>query len=56
LVDRDTLETGSFNYTVAASRQNAENALVLRNAPELVDQYRQHWQILFDQGEPMPQE
>jgi phosphatidylserine/phosphatidylglycerophosphate/cardiolipin synthase-like enzyme len=32
IVDRQTLETGSFNFTAAAEARNAENVLVLHDA------------------------
>jgi phosphatidylserine/phosphatidylglycerophosphate/cardiolipin synthase-like enzyme len=35
VVDGVTVETGSFNYTTAAIRHNAENALVLWNVPSV---------------------
>ena len=33
--DETSLETGSFNYTTAAVKHNAENALVLWNVPQI---------------------
>jgi phosphatidylserine/phosphatidylglycerophosphate/cardiolipin synthase-like enzyme len=38
-----TLVTGSFNFTQAAQYKNAENLLVIRGNPELVEAYRQNW-------------
>jgi phosphatidylserine/phosphatidylglycerophosphate/cardiolipin synthase-like enzyme len=35
--------TGSFNFTYAAQRRNAENALVLRGNPPLCDAYFNNW-------------
>ena len=35
-----TVLTGSFNFTKAAEESNAENLLVIRDAPELVEKYR----------------
>ena len=31
IIDDDTVITGSFNFTTAAERQNAENLLVVRD-------------------------
>jgi phosphatidylserine/phosphatidylglycerophosphate/cardiolipin synthase-like enzyme len=42
VIDRDTVVTGSFNFTKAAETRNAENLLVIRSA-ELADKYRQNW-------------
>lgn len=38
-----TLITGSFNFTHAAQYRNAENLLVLRGNPPLVDAYAANW-------------
>jgi phosphatidylserine/phosphatidylglycerophosphate/cardiolipin synthase-like enzyme len=43
LVDDVTLETGSYNYTAAAERSNAENCLVIRRAAALVKSYSTDW-------------
>lgn len=42
IVDGAYLETGSFNYTTAAERSNAENCLILRSV-ELASQYTADW-------------
>jgi phosphatidylserine/phosphatidylglycerophosphate/cardiolipin synthase-like enzyme len=36
VIDRATIITGSFNFTKAAEERNAENLLVITDAPELV--------------------
>jgi phosphatidylserine/phosphatidylglycerophosphate/cardiolipin synthase-like enzyme len=41
---------GSFNYTTAATKSNAENALVLRNAAELAKVYAAEWARLWDEA------
>jgi len=50
VVDGQTVETGSFNYTRAAARSNSENAVVLREVPEVAQQYLAHWQSRWDMG------
>ena len=52
IVDRSTVETGSFNYTTSADRRNAENALVLRGVPDLAEAYLQEWTRLWDEADP----
>ena len=52
VVDRSTVETGSFNYTTSADKRNAENALVLRGVPDLADAYLNEWTRLWDEAEP----
>ena len=42
IVDGETVETGSYNYTISAQRYNAENVLILRNK-KLSDQYINNW-------------
>ena len=39
IIDRQTLITGSFNFTKAAEEKNAENLLILKGNKSLVDRY-----------------
>jgi phosphatidylserine/phosphatidylglycerophosphate/cardiolipin synthase-like enzyme len=39
IIDRNTLITGSFNFTKAAEEKNAENLLVLKGNQALVERY-----------------
>jgi phosphatidylserine/phosphatidylglycerophosphate/cardiolipin synthase-like enzyme len=39
VIDSATILTGSFNFTKAAEEKNAENLLVIQDAPELVQAY-----------------
>jgi phosphatidylserine/phosphatidylglycerophosphate/cardiolipin synthase-like enzyme len=39
VIDSATIITGSFNFTKAAEEKNAENLLVITDAPELVKAY-----------------
>ena len=39
VIDSATILTGSFNFTKAAEEKNAENLLVIKDAPELVKAY-----------------
>ncbi len=36
--------TGSYNFTYSAQARNAENLLILRNNPELMQAYLKNWQ------------
>jgi phosphatidylserine/phosphatidylglycerophosphate/cardiolipin synthase-like enzyme len=40
---RATTITGSYNYTIAAQRSNAENVIVLRDNPSVARAYRENW-------------
>lgn len=48
-VDRETTQTGSFNYSANANR-NSENVVVFWRAPEVTQVYLAHWQERFDAG------
>lgn len=50
IVDGQTVETGSFNYTRAGARKNSENVLVIREMPEIASRYLAHWQSRWSQG------
>src|SRR6476660_6566143 len=52
VIDKRTLQTGSFNYSKAAANSNSENVLVVWNNPDLALSYLKHWQDRFDQGKP----
>src|SRR5262249_45629818 len=41
LIDGKTIITGSFNFTHQAEAENAENLLVIKGHPELLEAYRQ---------------
>lgn len=43
VVDGDDVITGSFNFTQAAQRRNAENVLLIRGAAALARAYRSDW-------------
>jgi phosphatidylserine/phosphatidylglycerophosphate/cardiolipin synthase-like enzyme len=53
VVDGETVEGGSFNYTAAAESRNAENVLVLRDAV-IAGQYSKEWDRLWAESEPEP--
>ena len=50
VVDGITVQTGSFNYTSAAAQRNAENVIVVRNAPAVAAQYDVEWRRLWNEG------
>lgn len=50
LIDGQTVETGSFNFTEGAKR-NAENVIVLRDDPTTAAQYAAEWQRLWNESE-----
>ncbi len=42
IIDRETVITGSFNFTKAAEEKNAENLLIIRNK-SLAKIYMESW-------------
>jgi phosphatidylserine/phosphatidylglycerophosphate/cardiolipin synthase-like enzyme len=42
IIDRETVITGSFNFTKAAEEKNAENLLIIRNK-ETAKVYIENW-------------
>lgn len=54
VVDGQTVETGSFNYTRSAQVRNAENVIVLHAAPAMARAYHNEWNGLWAEGSPLP--
>jgi len=52
IIDGRTVITGSFNFTKAAETSNAENLLVIENAPELAARYTANWREHLKRSEP----
>jgi phosphatidylserine/phosphatidylglycerophosphate/cardiolipin synthase-like enzyme len=52
VIDGQTVITGSFNFTKSAEEGNAENLLVINNAPELAQRYAQNWKDHLRHSEP----
>ena len=53
VIDNQTLETGSFNYSAAAVNKNAENVIVLWNNPEVASKYAIECDRLFNEAIPL---
>jgi phosphatidylserine/phosphatidylglycerophosphate/cardiolipin synthase-like enzyme len=51
VIDRETVITGSFNFTKAAEEKNAENLLVIRSK-ELAEKYIDNWMKHKEHSEP----
>jgi phosphatidylserine/phosphatidylglycerophosphate/cardiolipin synthase-like enzyme len=43
IIDSKTLVTGSFNFTKQAEHENAENLLIIKGHPDLLQQYCQNF-------------
>lgn len=46
------LVTGSFNFTYGAQKNNAENVLVFRGNPSLIDAYAANWRRHHSHAQP----
>ena len=53
VVDGKTVELGSFNYSDAAEKKNAENVLVVHNNPQLAQKYETNWEVHWGHATPM---
>ncbi|EOC0012233.1 phospholipase D family protein [Cronobacter turicensis] len=50
VVDGESVETGSFNYSSSANSKNSENAIVLYNMPQVAKPYLSHWESRWQEG------
>jgi len=50
LIDGIHLQTGNFTYSADAGNKNAENVLVLRDVPVMVEQYEREWERLWEES------
>lgn len=44
IIDRDSVITGSFSFTEAAQKKNAENVLLIKGYPDIAAAYAKNWQ------------
>lgn len=52
VVDLKTVQTGSFNYTSAAAKHNAENVIVIHEDSHLVEAYLREWKEHWNHSKP----
>jgi phosphatidylserine/phosphatidylglycerophosphate/cardiolipin synthase-like enzyme len=52
VIDRSTVELGSFNFTAAAEKSNAENVLVIHGSAKEAKDYETQWQKLWAEAKP----
>lgn len=50
IVDAETVEMGSFNYTQNAQCHNAENVFIIYNQPAVALKYETYWQQLWNES------
>jgi phosphatidylserine/phosphatidylglycerophosphate/cardiolipin synthase-like enzyme len=51
IVDGETVETGSFNFTAGAEHKNAENVIILHGDPAVAAKYAAEWDRLWGESE-----
>lgn len=51
ILDGEVVITGSFNFTAAAEKSNAENLLVIRDR-QIAEKYLANWQLHADHSKP----
>lgn len=54
VIDGNSVETGSFNYSAGADNRNAENVIWLTGVPDVAAQYRQEFARLWQESESLP--
>lgn len=52
VVDSLHVQTGSYNYSAGAATKNAENVVMLWNAPGVAKQFEDNWRDLKAQSQP----
>ena len=51
VIDGETVETGSFNFTAAAAYHNAENVIVLHEVRDIAKQFMHEWERLYSESD-----
>lgn len=51
VIDSETVETGSYNFTSSATNRNAENVIVIWNDPIVAGDYANDWKIHWDHAQ-----
>lgn len=52
IIDEQKIITGSFNFSDAAQKKNAENLLIIKGDSTLVEQYVENWRDRQSQSKP----
>lgn len=52
IIDKKVVVTGSYNFTNQAEGENAENVVIIKGNPELVNQYRENFFKHRDHAKP----
>lgn len=50
IIDGNSVQTGSFNYTQSAASHNAENVIYLRNRPDIAEKYTREFNRLWSEA------
>ncbi|BAC24486.1 Wg002 [Wigglesworthia glossinidia endosymbiont of Glossina brevipalpis] len=50
IIDKNSIQTGSFNYTQSADNRNAENVILIKNIPEISEKYELEFNRLWNES------
>lgn len=50
VIDKVSVQLGSFNYSAAATDRNAENVFLLKNVPDVAAHYAAEWARLWNES------
>ncbi|WWP01706.1 MAG: phospholipase D family protein [Candidatus Dasytiphilus stammeri] len=50
IIDENSIQTGSYNYTSAAAKHNAENVIFIKDASEIASQYTKEFNRLWQES------
>jgi phosphatidylserine/phosphatidylglycerophosphate/cardiolipin synthase-like enzyme len=55
VIDGQSVQTGSFNYTAGANKRNAENVILLKDVPDMANKYLTDFEKLYSEGKEFGQ-
>lgn len=51
IIDNNTVQTGSFNYSNSATNRNSESLVVMKDFPEVAATFKEHWKSRWSQAQ-----
>ena len=53
IIDNQSIQTGSYNYSAAANTKNAENVVYIKNDNKLASKYTSEFDRLWGESSPL---
>ncbi|WP_232617475.1 phospholipase D-like domain-containing protein [Yersinia kristensenii] len=53
IIDNQSIQTGSYNYSVAANKSNAENVIYIKNDENIASKYTIEFNRLWNESAPL---